>query len=109
VPGVLSPGHHVAMNGSRIVGSNVAVQAAVRQHYHQPRNSSVIRPPIVIATAPAFALIVPTEYVVHLAPESGLHPQATAADQITGSTEVVLVFVVFLVVAGKVLVRFRRR
>jgi hypothetical protein len=88
------------------------MQAAVRRHYYNnpPRRPQIISPaPYVVRAGPAFALVVPTQYVVHIpGPENALHPQASGHDLVGGGTEFLIVSIVFVIVAGKVIVRFIR-
>ena len=96
------------MHHSRIVGGRQGVQSAVRRHYYSnpPNRSRVVgpRPPVVITAGPLLAVIPDLQHVVHV-PTAHPHLEASLHDAVAHATEM-LVAVVFLVVAGKVLVRY---
>jgi hypothetical protein len=78
----------------------VAVDEAARRA-RQPVESFIGRP---VARGAAFALVVPVMYAVHASPpEAALHPSAHGVVGV--GTEVVLVLIVFVLVAGRVVVR----
>jgi hypothetical protein len=62
-------------------------------------------PPVIQRVGPAFALIVPTKYVIETQPpESGLHPHGDYDHSavVIGTEVVLLLVVVFVIVADKV-------
>jgi hypothetical protein len=61
--------------------------------------------PTLLRAGPVFALVAPSSYVVHLPTPSG-EPHLHGHDIVTRETEVILVLIVCLLVAGKVIVRF---
>jgi len=74
-----------------------------------PLGSTAIGAAYVVRPGPSFALVVPTQYVVHLPkPDSPPHLQGSGHDPVAGGTEVVLALIVFLIVGRQVVVRFIR-
>lgn len=49
-------------------------------------------------------MVVPTSYVAH-APAPNAEPHVQAQDVVMGGSEIILVVIVFLIVAGRVIVR----
>jgi hypothetical protein len=79
------------------VFNRAAQQAATRRHYYQPRRQAIYRRGVVVQrVGPAFALIVPTKYLIETRPpESGLHPHGDHdGSAVVIGTEVVLLLVV---------------
>jgi hypothetical protein len=82
----------------------VAVDEGARRA-RQPVESFVGRP--IVVRAPVFALVVPVAYTVQPpTPEVGLHPHG--AGPIEATTGIVFALLVFLLLAGRVVVRLIR-
>ena len=92
--------------------SRAAVNAAVRAHYYAPRNTTILRAPVIQRVGPAFALLVPVQYTVETQPpESGLHPHTHDLHAMVdpGTAAIFVVIVVLVIVAGKVVALPTRR
>jgi len=86
-------------------GQSAAVRAAVRQHYYQPRRSIYTRPSGAGAVVAALAAVAPGAAAQVIGIPSGQwHPMAHH-DGVQHATELFLVFIVILVVLGRVIVR----
>lgn len=76
-----------------------------------PGNPRWARPhiyaPPVVRAGPVFALVVPTSYVVHL-PAPNTEPHVPAHNVVMQGTEIILVLIVFVIVAGQVVARVVR-
>jgi hypothetical protein len=84
-----------------------AHRSAQQHYYHWPRQPQLRPPVVVLQPGPAFTMIIaPAAYHIHVPPpESGLHLQANSHDAVLATTEIVLVLIVFVIVAGKVVSR----
>jgi hypothetical protein len=91
------------------MGMSAAVRAAAqRRLYYRPnqhQRAYLRPPPRVVRAGPAFALLVPTEYVVHVKPPETGHHADEGVHGIDAAAQIVLILVVLLVVGGKVVVR----
>ncbi len=98
----------ISTSTSRIIGANAPQQAAIRHHYYAQPKSRIIRPPVAAVSA-AFAAVPATVFVIEIpAPESGLHSQAHH-DLVGYGTEFVILFVVFVLVLSKLVMRVFRQ
>jgi len=89
--------------------SFAARQAAQRHYYYRPQQQVYLPPRRIFRAGPAFALLVPTTYTIETQqPEPEHHLQASGHNFVGTGTELVLVLVVFLVVAGQVMMRIIR-
>jgi hypothetical protein len=69
--------------------------------------SHIYTPPPVIRAGPVFALVLPTSYVVHV-PAPNAEPHVQAHNVVVHGTEIILVLIVFVMVAGQMVVRVVR-